>query len=116
MRHRARKINVAHAFTAHLGKRYFNAALFADDAAVLKALVLAAKAFVVLHRPEDFRAEKTVALRLLSAVVDRLRLLDFAVGPGVDLFRAGKTDADGIEMLVLVDLVENVIKRRIHFA
>ena len=116
VRHRAREVNVTHAFTAHLGERHFNAALFADDAAILEALVLAAKAFVVLHRPEDLRAEKTVALRLLSAVVDRLRLFDFAVGPGVDLFRAGKTDADGIEMLVLVDLVENVIKRRIHFA
>ena len=54
MRDRARQINVAHAFAAHLGKRHFHAALFTNDAAVLQTLVLAAKALVILHRPKIF--------------------------------------------------------------
>ena len=41
----------------------FNAALFADDAAVLHAFVLAAVAFVVLHRAEDLRAEQARRVR-----------------------------------------------------
>ena len=42
------QIDVAHALAAHLGLCDFNAALLADHAAVLEALVLAAQAFVVL--------------------------------------------------------------------
>ena len=65
-----------HAVAAHLLHRDFDAALLADDALVLHALVLAAQALVILHRPEDARAEQPVALRLEGAVVDRFRLLD----------------------------------------
>ena len=114
VRDRARQINVAHAFAAHLGKRHFHAALFTNDAAVLQTLVLAAKALVILHRPEDLRAEQTVALGLLGAVIDRFRLLDFAVRPGVDLFGTRETDANRFEVIVLLDLIENIVKRRIH--
>ena len=57
------------------GLRDLDAALLADDAAVLQALVLAAQALVVLDGPEDLGAEETVALRLERAVVDGLRLL-----------------------------------------
>ena len=64
-----------------LRQRHLDAALLADDALVLHALVLAAQALVVLDRPEDARAEQAVALGLEGAVVDRLRLLDLAVGP-----------------------------------
>src|SRR6185295_5529869 len=49
VRGRARELDVAHALTAHLGLRDFHAALLADHAAVLQALVLAAQALVVLH-------------------------------------------------------------------
>jgi hypothetical protein len=66
----------------HAAQRDFNAALFADDALVLHALVLAAQALVVLDRAEDARAEQAVALRLEGPVVDGLRLFDFAEGPG----------------------------------
>src|SRR5215467_2551096 len=54
----------------------------------LRALVLAAQALVVLDRAEDARAEQAVAFRLERAVVDRLRLLDLAVGPRKNLIRA----------------------------
>src|SRR5256885_2737379 len=101
---RAGELDVAHALAAHLGQRHFDAALLANDAAVLQALVLAAHAFVVLDRPENARAEQTVALRLEGAVVDGLRLLHLAVGPRADLLRRSKADADRIEFLGLLDL------------
>ena len=41
-------------------------ALFADDAPVLHALVLAAQALVVLHRAEDARAETARHVRALN--------------------------------------------------
>src|SRR5882672_9002491 len=49
----ARQLDMAHALAAHLGLSHFDAALLAHHAAMLQALVLAAQALVVLHRPED---------------------------------------------------------------
>jgi hypothetical protein len=69
------QVDVAHALAAHLGLRDFNAALLADHAAVLQALVLAAQALVVLDRAKDLGAEQAVALGLEGAVVDGLGLL-----------------------------------------
>src|SRR5260221_5313682 len=108
MRHRARELDVAHALAANLGERHFDAALLADDAAVLQALVLAAQALVVLDRTEDLRAEKTVPLRLERAVVDRFRLLHFAVRPRADLLRRREADTDGVELFFLRDLLEQI--------
>ncbi len=103
---RRRQVDVTHAVTAHLGLRDFNAALLADHATVLQALVLAAKALVVLDRAEDLGAEQPVALRLEGSVVDGLRLLDFAERPAADLLRRGQTDPDGIEMHIRGELLE----------
>ena len=58
-----------------------DAALLADDAAVLHALVLAAEALEVFDRAEDLGAEETVALRLEGPVVDSLGLLDLTERP-----------------------------------
>src|SRR5690606_742634 len=87
MSHRRGKLDMAHALAAHARQGHFHAALLADDALVLHALVLAAKTLVVLDRPEDARTEKAVTLRLAGAVVDRLRLIDLAARPGKDLLR-----------------------------
>jgi hypothetical protein len=87
VRHGAGQVDMAHALTAHLGQRDLDAALLADHAAVLEALVLAAQALVVADRAEDLGAEQAVALRLEGAVVDGLGLLDLAVGPGADHVR-----------------------------
>ena len=97
VRHRRGELDMAHALAAHLGEGHLDAALLADDAAVLHALVLAAQALVVLDRSEDAGAEQAVTLRLEGAVVDGLRLLDLAVGPGADALRAGDRDADLVE-------------------
>ena len=75
MRNRAGQLDVRHALTTHLGLCDLNAALLADDAAMLQALVLAAQALVVLDRTEDLGAEQAVTFRLERTVVDRLRLL-----------------------------------------
>src|SRR5262249_39959401 len=84
-------------------------ALFADDALVLHPLVLAAQALVVLDGAENARTEQPVALRLEGAVIDGLRLLDLAVGPGQDLFRAGDRDADLVK-----DLGRHLRAEQIH--
>ncbi len=96
------QLDVAHALAAHLGQRHFDAALFADDALILHPLVFSAQAFVVLDRTKNARAEKTVTLRLEGAVVDRLRLLDLAVGPGKYLLRACNRDSNLVECLHLM--------------
>src|SRR3546814_12590676 len=81
MRHRRGQLDMAHPFAADLGEGDLHAALFADDAAILHPLVLAAQALVVLDRPEDAGAEQAVALRLEGSIVDRLRLLDLTERP-----------------------------------
>jgi hypothetical protein len=96
---RSGQLDMAHALAANARQRDFDAALFADDALVLHALVLAAQALVVLDRAEDARAEQAVALRLEGTVVDGLRLLDLAVGPGENLLRRRDRDPDLVEGL-----------------
>ena len=54
MGNRARELDVPHALAAHLGLGDFNAALLADDAAMLEPLVFAAETFVVLDRTKIF--------------------------------------------------------------
>src|SRR5918994_11791 len=96
--HRGRQLDVAQALAAHLGLRHFDAALVADHTAVLHALVLAAQALPVGDRPEDLRAEQAIAFRLERAVVDRLRLGDFAKRPLLDLVGRRQADANGVEV------------------
>src|ERR1022692_409888 len=92
------QLNVAEALAAHLGQGYLHAALIADHAAVLHALVFAAETLPVGYRPENAGAEQTIALRLEGAVVDGLRLGDFAVRPTADLFGRSQADADSVEV------------------
>src|SRR6185503_7427687 len=92
------EFDVAHALAADLGLGHLDAAAVADDALELDPAVLAARAFEVARGPEDALAEQAVALGLERAVVDRLRLLDLAVGPGRDLLRGGDREADRVEI------------------
>ena len=114
MGHRRGQLDMAHAVAAHLLHRDFDAAFLADDALVLHALVLAAQAFVVLHRPEDAGAEQPVPLRLEGAVVDGLRLLDLAVAPAQDLIRAGQRNLDPVEGGNFLAVLEDVHQFLIH--
>src|SRR3954453_15542995 len=105
---------MAHALSADLRDGDLDAALFADDSLVFHALVLAAQAFVILDRAEDARAEQAITLGLERAVVDRLRLLDFAEGPAADLVRRRDADADLVEGFRLGDGVREV-RQFVHF-
>ncbi len=95
---RCRQRDVAEALAPDLGLRDLDAALVADHAAVLHALVLAAEALPVGDRAEDLGAEQPVALRLERPVVDRLRLGHLAVRPREDLLGRRKADPDGVEV------------------
>ena len=106
--HRRGELDVAHALAAHFGLDHLDAALFADDAAVPHALVFAAVALVVLGRAEDLGAEQAVPLRLEGAVVDGLRLLDFAVRPGADLLRRGERDPQRVEVERVLRFLEQI--------
>src|SRR4051812_25348664 len=99
---------MAHSLTADFRDGDLDAALFADDALVLHALVLAAQALVILDRTEDARAEQAVTLGLERAVVDRLGLLDLAERPAADALRGGNADLDLVERLRLGDRVREV--------
>ena len=77
MRGGAGQLDMAHAFTSYLGQGDFDATFFADYAAVLEALVLAAQALVVFYRAEDAGAEQTVALGLEGSIVNGFWLFHF---------------------------------------
>src|SRR5258705_3645039 len=99
---------MAHALATHFGQRYLYTAFFADDAAMLEALVLSAQTFVVLHGTENLGAEQAVALRLERPVVDGLGFFHFPVRPGTDFFGRCQADLDGIELFFLRDLLEQI--------
>src|SRR5699024_7574151 len=80
----------------------------------LHPLVLAAKALVILDRAKDTRAEQPVTFGLEGTIVDGLRLLDLAKGPGQDTLGACQTDPDFLEGLRGLRLVENVGEFLVH--
>ncbi len=108
MSHGARELDVPHTLAPYLSERHLDAALLADDPAMLETLVLAAQALVVLDRTEYLRAEKPVPLRLEGTVVDGLGLLDLPVGPGSDFVRRREPYTDCIEAFNLTLLLEQI--------
>ncbi len=92
------EVDVAEAFAADFGLDDFDAAFFADDAAVFHALVFTADALVIFDRSEDAGAEEAVFFGFKGAVVDGFGFFDFAVAPLADLFGGGEADADGGEI------------------
>src|SRR5512135_3005509 len=88
---------MAHALPAYFRLYDLDAALVANNAPVLHALVLAAIALPVLGRAEYLGAEQSVPLRLERAVVYGLRLLDLAVRPGPYLLRRRDPDLNRVE-------------------
>src|SRR5215813_5234587 len=94
----AGQFDVAKPFASNFGKRDFNAAFVADDAAVFHPFVLAAQAFPVRYRTEDTSAEQTILLRLERSIVDGLGLGYFAVRPRANLFWRGQTDPNAVKI------------------
>jgi hypothetical protein len=112
MADRGRERDMPHALAAHLGLRHLDAALVADHAAVLHALVLAAETLPVGVRPEDLRAEQSVPFGLEGPVVDRFRLGHLAVRPREDLVRRRQADTDGVEIGAQLGLA--IVQARSH--
>ena len=109
--HGGRQRDVAHPLAAHFRLDDLDAAFLADHPAVLHPLVASAEALVVLHGPENLRAEESVALGLEGPVVDRLGLFHLAVRPRGDLLRGGDGHLDGVEsdgILRLFEKAENI--------
>src|SRR5205814_5880055 len=88
------QVDVAHALTADARVRDLHAAAVADDALVLRALLLPARTFPVALRPEDALAEQAILLGPVGALVDRLGLLHLAKGPRTNVVRAGELNPD----------------------
>ena len=92
VRHRGGEFDVAHTLAAHLRACDFHATSLANDALEADPLVLAAIAFPVARGAEDLLTEEAVAFGLQGAVVDGLRLFDFAVGPATNVVSSGKAN------------------------
>ena len=118
MGNRRGQSNMSHPLTANFGLNDFDTALFTHNPTVLHALITATKAFIIFHRPENFSAEKTIALRLECPVIDRLRLFDFAVGPGKNFFRRCDRNLHRIEsdrIFWFFKITENVFHRFVSY-
>ncbi len=98
MRNGNGKLYVSHPFPADFLLGNLDSASVADDSPVLDSLVLAAVALVVLGRTENLLAEKSVPLRLVGPVIDRLRLQNLSRRPFLDVFRRSESDADSFEI------------------
>ena len=64
MRNRAREVDVGHTLAANFRLRHLDATFFANNTAMLEALVFATEALVILDRAKNLRAEKSVSLWL----------------------------------------------------
>src|SRR5215831_18763800 len=98
MRARAGQLDVAQAFPPYLGLGDFDAALIANDAAMLHPLVLATQALPIGYRAEDLCTEQAVALGLECSVINRFGLGDLAVRPRQDFLRRCQGDPDSLEI------------------
>jgi hypothetical protein len=88
---------MAHALAAHLCSVTSTPHFSQMMPRYFMRLYLPHKAFVVLDRTEDARAEQAVTLGLERPVVDGLGLLDLAVGPREDRSGARERDLDLVE-------------------
>ena len=91
---RNHKLDVSLTLTADLLLSNLNAATVADNAFITYALVLTAGALVVFRRAEDALAEQAVTLRLVSAIVDGLRLGDLTIRILLNLLWRSETNGD----------------------
>ena len=93
---------MAESLTTDCILRAFDSALVADHSLESDLLVLTAAALPGLCGSEDLLAEETVNFRSLCTVVDRLRLLYFAVRPALDNFGSSELDAYFCKMFCIV--------------
>ena len=98
------QFDMAHAFAAHAGERHFHAAAVANDAAVFDALEFSAGTFPIFDRAENAFAEQAAFFGLERAVINSLRVFNFAFAPGTDGIRGRNSDS---YIIYLVNLVQS---------
>ena len=99
MRHGRGQIDVAHALAAHFSAGNFYTALIANQTLVTYAFILTAMALPVFNRTKNALAEKSIALRFESSIVNSFGLLDFAERPFTNLFGRGKTYLHSLKII-----------------
>ena len=99
MRDRYCKVNVPHAFATHPGGGHLHPATITYLPLVLGPLITTTRALHVARWAEYTLAEKTAALRLKGAVINRLGVLHLSTGPAVNIVRTGNSDTNLIEIL-----------------
>ena len=102
VRDRHSQLDVAHTLTAHTRLGYLHTATVTNHATMFDPFVLAAGTFPVLHRTKDTFAEQAAFLRLERTIVDRLRILDFTLGPRPNRLRRCHRDGDVIHVVDLI--------------
>src|SRR5262249_35740665 len=103
------QLDVPHPLAADLGAGHLDATALADDALEADPLVLTAVTLPVPGGTEDLLAEQPVLLRLQGPVVDRLGLLDLAVGPLTDVLSGGQADAQLVEEVDVEHLCPQIL-------
>ena len=86
MSHGNNQLDMAGTLTTNLLFCHLHTATVADDTFITDTLVLAAGTLIVLGGTKDALTEQTIALRLVSTVVDSLGFGDFAVTALEDVF------------------------------
>src|SRR4030095_6380772 len=97
VRNRHRQLYVSHAFTADARECDFDTAPIADHALMLDALVFSARTLPIAGRPKNPLAEKSALLRFKRAVINCLRILDFAFAPRAHGVARGDANCDLIK-------------------
>ena len=85
MGNRNYQLDMTSTFTANLLLSHLYSASVTNNTLIANALILTAGTLIVLCRTEDALAEQTVALRLIGAIVDGLRLGHLTAGVLKDL-------------------------------
>ena len=85
--YRSSKLDVSASLSSDLLLCDFYTTALTLGSLISLALELSAPAFPVSCCTEDTLAEESIPLRSKGAVVDCLRLLNFTIGPGTNLFR-----------------------------
>ncbi len=80
MRNRHYQLDVTGTLAAHFLFCHLYTATVTHDALVANALILATGALIIFRWTKDALAEQTIALRLISTVVDGLRLRHLSMG------------------------------------
>src|SRR5438093_2561486 len=106
------QFNMSQPLAPHLRQGHFDAALVADNSAVLHAFVLAAKTLPVCYRPENLGAKQTITLRLEGPIVDGFGFGDLSMRPGANLLRRCQTNFDTVKISSHTGAVIRVLSKQ----